>query len=798
MTLPEVARKSYSRQGRFLVYAAGPLLVAYLILLLGTTYISQQNLREATINELNLDIEKRAAALSYFHSERIGDITSLSEDQTLSAFFSNRALGMSMEYGLRASLLLMRKRFEKLALDKKIDASPVYLRLLFVDNQNERLIDVGEESGQPEHWTNNWVHTLNTPRHEIFEDHGHFHMLLIFPYRYKGQRQGTILAEINHQAVFDKLVQQRAAGMQPRVFLTTPSGLILDKDLEPSHSPRSTNTIDLQSQQNQTNISPEYLKVRIPGTPFFLAVMRPQNSDDFLASPWYLLSLGVMALLVLLFILIGVRTQSHNLILRVKFDESEKQSALLHQKNKLLENEIEKRQEYEIKLARQATYDSLTELPNRNLVMDRLSQALTRAKRSKKYVVGMFIDLDRFKNINDTLGHDAGDLLLQQAALRLKQSIRKSDTAARLGGDEFMVLLPDIENLDTAESVCIKIIENFSRPFDVRGQEFHVSASIGVAIGPDNGENAQTLMKCADLALYQAKEAGRDTFRFFTKEMNQHAKQRQDIETQLIRALEKEEFFLHYQPIIDLKSQQLLGTEALIRWNNPTLGNIPPNLFIPLAEETGLIEEIGDWVLQHAVQTITSLCPEAAKLRLAINISCRQLLRCRHFQDKIESLLSTYNFPAEQLELEITERLLLEEKPEVLKLLHALHEQGVRLVVDDFGTGFSALSYLKKFPLDGLKVDQSFIRDVLVDNNDASLTKAIIAIAHELGMEATGEGVETKEQAKFLQLAGCNSAQGYYFGRPAPASALQQMLSRNTDNTDSSPHPWVITPLLSR
>ena len=222
----------------------------------------------------------------------------------------------------------------------------------------------------------------------------------------------------------------------------------------------------------------------------------------------------------------------------------------------------------------------------------------------------------------------------------------------------------------------------------------------------------------------------------------------------------------------------------MIRWSNPVLGNIPPNQFIPLAEESGLIGDIGDWVLEHGIETIKKLGPAAAHMRLAINISCRQLYRTRYFRDRIESLLSSYNFPAAQLELEITERLLLEEKQEVLQLLYALHEQGVRLVVDDFGTGFSALSYLKKFPLDGLKVDQSFIRDVLIDTSDASLTKAIIAIAHELGMEATGEGVETRDQARFLQLAGCDTAQGYYFGRPADAITLYNLL--NHQHTEGS------------
>jgi diguanylate cyclase (GGDEF)-like protein len=753
-------------------------LVAYLFLLLGTTYISQQNLREAASVELKLNIEKKAAALSYFHTERMADITTLMEDQAIRVFFANQALGMSMEYGLRASQLTMQNRFNKLVKGKQIDGSLVYRRLLFLDDQNNRLVDVGRERDQPRHWNTHLSHATHSASYHLMRDDEHFHMLLVFPYYYKEKRKGTLFAEIDHVTMFNKLVQQQDEAITPNIFLTTSSQPIyyeLQESTSSSITAKQHQAWQYPAQKNIGDLS-DYVKIEVTGTPFFLAARNPKHTDDFLASPRYLLSLQIMALLVLFSVVIGIRTQSHNLVLRVKYDESEKQSKLLHHKNLMLQSEIEKRQEYEQRLTHQANYDSLTNLPNRSLAMDRLSQALARAQRNKKYVVGMFIDLDRFKNVNDTLGHDAGDLLLQQAAQRLKLSIRSSDTAARLGGDEFMILLPDIDDIQTAESVCLKIIDNFSRPFAIRGQEFHVSASIGVAIGPDNGKDAKVLMKCADLALYQAKEAGRDTFRFYTKQMNLHAKQRQAIETQLIRAVEKDELFLHYQPIINLQTHRIEGVEALIRWSNPVLGNIPPNKFIPLAEESGLIEVIGDWVMVRAMETLVGLGPEAAHLRIAINISCRQLHKSRAFQMRIDELLSRFNFPANQLELEITERLLLEEQAEVLRLLNELHEQGIRLTVDDFGTGFSALSYLKKFPLDGLKVDQSFIRDVLVDKNDASLTKAIIAIAHELDMEATGEGVETGEQAIFLQHAGCDLAQGYLFGRPADAGTLWKML----------------------
>ncbi len=787
MSVTQDKQKAKLSVGRVLFYAAGPLLVAYLLLLLGTTYKAQQDLLEATRNELRLNLDKRAAALSYFHTERRADITTLAEDRALSAYSSNRALGMSMQYGLRASLLNMQKRFEQLEQQKKIDTDPAYLRLLFVDTDNNRLVDVGTKQGQPEHWGNHWLSDVKTPKHIIYQEAGHFHILLLVPYLYKDERAGTIIAEINHQAVFNKLVQQTGEANPSYVLLIKDPAVLLNKTEEGSPlNDAKGETANWRYPATENNNFTAYVKIPVPETPFILAAQNPQVKKNayLVGSPWYLFSLALMALFVLLTVIVGHRTQSHNLVLKTKFDASKRHTKILHQQNKLLELEIQKRHEYENKLTHQANYDPLTGLPNRTLAMDRLSQALVRAERQQRYVVGMFIDLDRFKNVNDTLGHDAGDLLLKQAAQRLQQSIRASDTAARLGGDEFLILLPDVENINTAETICEKIKQNFSQPFRIHDQEFSISASIGVAIGPKNGANAQTLMKCADLALYRAKEAGRDAYRFYTQEMNRHAKRRQAIETQLIRAVEKNEFNLHFQPMIDLHNEQIVGAEALIRWSNPTLGAVSPANFIPLAEESGLILDIGDWVIQRALETIAELGQDAAHLRVAVNVSCRQLLKPKHFLNIVENSLSKNNFPANQLEVEITERMLVEDRPEVLQLLHQLTEMGVRLVVDDFGTGFSSLSYLKKFPLDVLKVDQSFIRDVLVDNNDASLTKAIIAIAHELGMEAVGEGVESKEQALFLKRANCDIAQGYHFGRPADAATLWQLLTPNYISPD--------------
>ncbi len=790
MSVTQVKPRSKFRLGRLLFYAAGPLLVAYLLLLLGTTYTAQRDLREATRNELGLNLDKRAAALSYFHTERMADITTLAADRALSAYFSNRALGMSMQYGLRASLLNLQKRFEQLATQKKIDSDPVYLRLLFVDMENNRLVDVGSQQGQPEHWSNTQLTAIDSPQHTIYQDTGHFHMLLLVPYLYKAERAGIIIAEINHQAVFNKLVQQENEANPSYVLLSKHPTMRQPETGNVIQTSRGSDDHDIWKYPQTANFTP-LIRISVPGTPFLLGAQNPkENGADYLVgSPGYLISLAVMALLVLLTVIIGYRTQSHNLVLTAKFDATKRHSKALSQQNKILELEIQKRHESENQLAHQANYDPLTGLPNRTLAMDRLSQDLVRAKREQRSVVGMFIDLDRFKNVNDTLGHAAGDLLLTQAAQRLQQSIRASDTAARLGGDEFLILLPDVEDINTAETICEKIMHNFSQPFRVHDQEFNISTSIGVAIGPKNGVDAQTLMKCADLALYRAKGAGRNTYRFYTQEMNRHAKQRQAIETQLIRALEKDEFHLHFQPMVDLRKNRIVGTEALIRWSNPTLGEVSPIKFITLAEESGLILEIGDWVMQHALEKIAGLGQDAAHLRVAVNVSCRQLLKPKHFINIVEKSLSSNNFPAHLLELEITESLLVDDRPEVLRLLHELTELGVRLAIDDFGTGFSSLSYLKKFPLNVLKVDQSFIRDVLIDNNDASLTKAIIAIAHELGMEAVGEGVENKEQALFLKQAHCDFAQGYHFGRPADAMALWKLLTPDSKPIQLTPRP---------
>lgn len=442
-----------------------------------------------------------------------------------------------------------------------------------------------------------------------------------------------------------------------------------------------------------------------------------------------------------------------------------------------VKEDITMRKMYEEQLVRQAQYDQLTGLPNRLLALDRLSQVLYRARQSSGVVALMFVDLDNFKNINDTLGHAAGDQLLVDAAARLRRCVRTSDTIARLGGDEFLIVLPDLSAVADSEIIGHKILDMFSRPFRLNGQEFFITASVGVAFYPSDGDDPHILLRNADAALYRAKEQGRHTYRFFTSEMNQQALERLNLESHLRYAQARGELKLHMQSIVDLHSGQLVGAEALLRWRSYELGNVPPDRFIPLAEDTGLIIPIGEWVLETACQQATRWqMPHNAPLRVSVNVSPLQFQET-NLVATVSRILEKTRLPPDCLELEITERSLLDDSPAINAMLQQLIEMGVCLAVDDFGTGYSALTYLKRFPLHALKIDRSFVRDVTTDPGDAALVSAIVVMAHSLGLKVIGEGVETEEQVGFLRAQRCDMAQGFYFSKPIPQHAFERLIN---------------------
>ena len=438
--------------------------------------------------------------------------------------------------------------------------------------------------------------------------------------------------------------------------------------------------------------------------------------------------------------------------------------------------DITKQKEYEEQLHRQANYDTITDLPNRTLALDRLEKAVAHARRHGSGLGVLFIDVDHFKHINDTLGHALGDRFLREVARRIQGCLRQEDTVARLGGDEFTVILSDLRDGRDAEAVANKILETFTRRFLLDGQEAFSSASIGVALWPTDGDDPETMMRNADAAMYQAKERGRNTVHFFTQELNARALERVRMENHLRRGLQGEEFQLAFQPLVEVESGRVVGAETLLRWNSPTLGRVTPDRFIRLAENTGLIVPIGQWVLDTACRQVATwraegVCP----LSLSVNISSRQF-RGPALVDAVAQALESSGIPPAFLELEITESTLMDDLPQTQMMIDELKKLGVRLAVDDFGTGYSSLSYLSRFPLDTLKIDKSFIRDAPFDEVNAALVEAMIAMAHALGMRTVAEGVERREQLDFLRSRGCDVAQGYFFSAPVPHESLAACL----------------------
>jgi diguanylate cyclase (GGDEF)-like protein/PAS domain S-box-containing protein len=427
-----------------------------------------------------------------------------------------------------------------------------------------------------------------------------------------------------------------------------------------------------------------------------------------------------------------------------------------------------------------AFHDALTGLPNRTLMQDRITQAVARAERAAHKIAVMFIDIDNFKNINDSLGHDAGDDLLCEVATRLKNSVRGHDTIARQGGDEFIVLLDQLDGHLGATRVAQKILDAMRAAFSVGGQDQHVSGSIGIALYPDDGRDAPTLLKNADTAMFHGKALGKNTYQFFTSQMNIAVKRRAAMESNLRAAVKNEDFSLVYQPQIDLITGEIVAFESLVRWNSEDSGTMMPGEFIPLAEETGLINELGAWVLFEACrQNKAWLDAGYAPRRMAVNLSARQLAD-KGFIDMLNKTLTTTGLAPELLELEITESQVMRQGEGSVMLLNEIAEMGIHLAVDDFGTGYSSLSYLKRLPIGKLKIDQSFIRDITVDPNDTAIVVAIINMAKSLDLDIIAEGIETAGQLTLLRAKGCGVGQGYYFSVPLSASDIEPLLKRKS------------------
>ena len=471
------------------------------------------------------------------------------------------------------------------------------------------------------------------------------------------------------------------------------------------------------------------------------------------------------------------RDQSHTWIQLLASALHDRQGELLGYLGAI--SDISELKAAQIQMETLAFYDPLTGLANRRLFRNRLEKAVKSVQRSDASMALMFLDMDQFKRVNDTLGHDAGDILLKEVANRLSAVVRENDTVSRIGGDEFTILLTDVHHTSDVLIVAEKLLRTLARPIRIKGQDIVTTVSIGITLTPDDSTDPNTLMKNADLAMYRAKELGRNNFQFFSEDMNRSILEHLALEKEIGEALSREQFSLVFQPKISLFDFRVTGIETLLRWHHPEKGMIPPDRFIPVAEETGQILEIGSWVLEQSCRQISSLIrskvlPQTAKV--AVNLSARQFNDPKLLQ-RIKNVLEITKIPPRCLELELTESTLMADVESAIATMQAIKKIGVAIAIDDFGTGYSSLSYIKRFPIDVLKVDRSFVMDIPEDKNDMAITAAVIAMAHKLSMTVVAEGVETEEQLHFLRRNNCDEGQGYLFSRPLSLAQLHQFLT---------------------
>ena len=442
--------------------------------------------------------------------------------------------------------------------------------------------------------------------------------------------------------------------------------------------------------------------------------------------------------------------------------------------------DITQRKATEKQLEYQAYYDALTGLPNRLLFRDRVVNAIAQAKRHRRGIAVMYLDLDHFKLVNDGLGHSVGDSLLSEVAARLQGSIRASDTISRLGGDEFTILLNDTNSTEAIFGIARKILQSLSKPFRVNGHELFITASIGISLFPADGDDVETLLKSADSAMYRAKELGRNQAQLFTASMNEKYVRRLAVEQSLHHAMERQELEVYYQPIYEGSGRRIVALEALLRWNEPGRGVVEPVEFIHLAEETGLIVPIGEWVIRRSCAQLREWHDVGfSDLRMNVNISAPQLQQ-PNFAGKVTNALSENKLAAGMLQLEITESVAVQNIDLTMQVLREMRRQGIGIAIDDFGTGQSSLIYLKRFPIDAIKIDQAFVRDVIGEESAAAIVSYIINLAHMLRLEVIAEGVESEEQYEFLKGQGCDRMQGYLLSKPMPAAKTREFLTKSS------------------
>ncbi|MCG9728491.1 EAL domain-containing protein [Shewanella sp. Isolate13] len=761
------------------IIIAGILLSAYLILILTVTNLGQSRLKESQNSALNLRVSNYTENLSFFIDASEKNIANLSMKRDVSTYFSNLAAGMSLQYGLGSSLFNLTRTIDNFTQSNKMDGQLIYSRVLIVGVGESVIVDTQPDSAFD--ISQLPFKEMEALSHKILvvsgEDGPDIHLLQTIYHQNKPV--AILVASLNTDVLIRMLSTQEHHDSGSCLTLVTPVGdIVVWNSLNGCVSDRELGTTSYYSETSRII----YFEKKVVSTPFLLeSWFEPVSEQDIFTSAWFIAAISLLALPVFMGLIYLMRINNANLVLQTQVELSSEQQQKLAIQNTQLHEEITKRKASESKLAYQATHDELTNLANRTHGMARLQEAIRAAHATQTQILLLFIDLDNFKQVNDTEGHHAGDLLLKQTSERLLRSVRSTDIVARLGGDEFLVIVPDIQHQDSAKLVASSILSVFEKPFHIEQQEFFVSTSIGMSIYPKDGKNAATLLKRADTALYSVKDMGRNGFSFYDESMNLDVQRNFALNVRLHQAIQQGDIEIYYQPILDLSSREIVAAEALMRWTDSELGFVSPEDFIPLAEKNGLIHRLGDIVLLEAC-TQAAAWQAISPIKIAINFSSVQFRYCEQLQSRIVDILLQTGLPASQLDMEVTESLLIEQDHALMKMLSYLKQLGVGLSIDDFGTGYSALSYLQKFAFTKLKIDRAFINNMTTCSSDASLVSAILAMAKSLQLKVVAEGIETEQQATFLQQRSCEYGQGYLFSRPVPAAEFTRLLLRQQHN----------------
>ncbi len=795
--------------------AAAVFFLAYATLLVWSNYSAQVELRQSALARLNLDTEKRAAAISYFFGERRKDVVNLAESREVATFFTNQALRMSMEYGLRANLLAIRECFDHVRDESTFGTRPTYRRIALVGADGDILVDTDEESPSLPSAAL-FPQTGSDAAIELDTESGA--IVAVAPVVFRGIDNGRVLAWIDAQQVHEHFIARSDATETVVELLLQGKTLVAAR--RPALTAAMMDALAVEparpaatSAGAVARVDSELAAVTVPidHTPFRLVAMVATRVLFSQTTPTlYLVAAASVPLIVLSAIALLMRMRQRHRALKARFLESDRQRGELQGKNSALQTEVQRREEVENQLREQgeklqrqtielkramdeahqlARYDALTGLSNRVLFRESLGRAVADAERNGTQLGVLFLDLDRFKRINDTLGHTIGDELLREAAQRIRHCVRLCDLLgrgdgpidpgciARQGGDEFTILLQELSDPLQAGMVARRIMESITRPMRLSTHEVVVTASVGISLYPADGEDVDTLLKNADTAMYSAKEQGRNQYQYYEPSMQEDVMRRLVLESEMRQGLESGQFSVFYQPIVDACTRNITGAEALVRWHHPTRGMLSPAQFIPIAEESGLIVPMTRFVLERACDQMARWQREhGAPLRIAVNLSARAVDRADVRQMVLDALDAS-GLAASQLEVELTESVLMEQSGKANVLLVALKALGVRVSIDDFGTGYSSLAYIRTFAIDTLKIDRSFVRGLPADANGAAIVRAIVAMARTLNLRVVAEGVETREEYEFLVDAACDAIQGFLFGQPVPASEFAMALS---------------------